>query len=421
MIGRVDVLIAGAGVLGSGIAWALSERGITDVCVVDVDFEHRRSPMVHARPVRANWEAETNIRACRQTLDFMRANAELGFRAHGHLWLYDSEVSLAAAHERASSVAHVGLEMQFWSRDDVRKRFPLLDRAAEEIAGAEFAPNDGLADPCMIREWFRQRARDAGVRFLPGYYMEGLATSQREAGTRRLERIDLLEIAPSAGAKRAFELTQLLTAHSLPQGAERMRTAIRPGIVINALGPWSGVFAAKLGAVPIAVPRRRQLAVLALAGSTNERPGDHWPGLVADTAGAFFYPDSAYTVAGVEGRFEASGFDFGYDGEGFFQDRIWPHLAQRASCFEHVHHLRGLSLLDSVTPDSSGVLGWLDGFSNVLEAHSFPASGLMHVYAVARGLAELIVDGRFETLDLAPFSGRRFHAGEALVRESMRS
>jgi len=41
----------------------------------------------------------------------------------------------------------------------------------------------------------------------------------------------------------------------------------------------------------------------------------------------------------------------------------------------------------------------------------------MQSWAVGRGVAELVCDGRYETLDLSPFSAERFASGRLLVED----
>jgi glycine/D-amino acid oxidase-like deaminating enzyme len=53
--------------------------------------------------------------------------------------------------------------------------------------------------------------------------------------------------------------------------------------------------------------------------------------------------------------------------------------------------------------------------SNVFFANGFSGHGLQHAPGVGRGVAELIVDGGFRTLDLSPLSLDRVLAGKRLV------
>lgn len=412
-LGRVDVLIAGAGILGSGVAWALAQRGVTDVCVLDLDLDHMRAPLLHARPVRTSWDRAENVAASRATLRFYAEEPALRYSAAGHLWLYERAEAFERARIRADRREVFEVASLPLTGEEITKRFPFLDRVRDGVAGGLLLPEDGCIDPCAVRRWFREQARAAGVRFVDGVYVDGLITTQREPGARRLERVDVLQLEPGRGSVQSSEIVRWLTSHAASEPMRAPRGSVRPGIVINALGPWSSVFTAKLGQPTCASPCRQQLAVL----SVNERAAGgrvlEGVDLVVDDAGAFCFADSAYTVAGPTGRGPIYGFDLSYAGQSYFENAIWPHLASRSSLFERVHHLRGLCTLDSRAPDGSGVLGWLAGYSNVLEIHSFPASGLMHAFAVCRGLAELIVDGRYEALDLRPFAGDRFRTGES--------
>src|SRR5258708_2939580 len=90
-VDRCQVLIAGAGVIGSSIACALVERGVRDVCVADVDLSGRyASSELNAGGARATWWQEVNVAACRDSIAFFAEHAEeFSFRRVGYLWLYD--------------------------------------------------------------------------------------------------------------------------------------------------------------------------------------------------------------------------------------------------------------------------------------------------------------------------------------------
>ena len=163
----------------------------------------------------------------------------------------------------------------------------------------------------------------------------------------------------------------------------------------------------------------RALEILCRAGDTVAR--EH-PELVEEHGrillGISFAPPGTPPGAkfvnahGAEQRYsdptEPSGYAFHYDGDAFFTEQVWPRLAGLSSAFERCGHVRGWAGLYSVTPDCSGIVGRVAGVSNAIEAHSFTGRGVMQSRAIGRGVAELIVDGRFETLDLSPLDARRF-------------
>jgi glycine/D-amino acid oxidase-like deaminating enzyme len=124
-------------------------------------------------------------------------------------------------------------------------------------------------------------------------------------------------------------------------------------------------------------------------------------------------------LAGYSIPDEASGFDFDYDDDAFFENEIWPRLAHRASSFERCAHVRGWAGLYAVTPDRSGIAGTVDGFANLFEAHSFTGRGVMQSWAVGQALGELIATGRYGALDLSALTRTRFADPERWVEEEL--
>jgi glycine/D-amino acid oxidase-like deaminating enzyme len=420
---RTGVLIAGGGIIGSAIACALAERGVGDVCVVDLDLAGiYASSELNAGGVRATWWQEVNIAACRDTIAFFEANAaETSLRQRGYLWLYDDAARFARARDRRALQARLDVRVDLLEPREVAQRFPLVDRALEELVGATFSPRDGLVNPNGVRRLYQERATAAGARFLNRHYVEGIEVGEGQPGQRRVETVHVVEVEKGDPADEGGLLHGILTQHRVAPEASVDHPSLRPEIFVNALGAWSPLVSAKLGVRDWAIPVRRQISMVDVrAGDVPAGVDLHGAGMIVDASGLYFHPEGPYTLAGWSDPDEPSGYAFQYDGDAFFEAEIWPRLAHRCSAFERAHHVRGWSGLYSVTPDCSGVLGRVPGFSNALEAHSFTGRGVMQSWAVGRGVAELICDGRFGALDLSPLVGERFLAGPAAwVKEDL--
>ncbi len=420
---RVGVLIAGGGIIGSAIACALVERGVSDVCVVDLDLAGLyASSELNAGGARATWWQEPNVASCRDTIAFFEANAaEVSLRQRGYLWLYDDVERFARARERSEFQKRLGVSVDLLDLPEISRRFPLLDRNLHEIVGATFSPRDGLVNPNAVRRLYRERATAGGARFLNRHYVEAVEVGEREPGQRRIARVHVVEVEKGDPADESGLVHRILTQHRVPPESSVDHPSLRPEIFVNALGAWSPLLSARLGVRDWAVPVRRQIAMVDVRARDLPPGVDlHDAGMIVDASGLYFHPEGTYTLAGFSNPDEPAGYDFRYDGDAYFEREVWPRLAHRASAFERCHHVRGWSGLYSVTPDCSGVLGRLPGFSNALEAHSFTGRGVMQSWAVGRGVAELVCDGAFRTLDLSALAGERFLRGpEALVKEDL--
>jgi sarcosine oxidase subunit beta len=410
-VDRTQVVIAGGGVIGSAIACALVERGVSDVCVIDLDLAGTyASSELNAGGARATWWQEVNITSCRDTIAFFRENAEaFSFRPWGYLWLYDDRDLFDRALARRDLQTLLGLDVEVLDPREVADRFPLLDRSMDELVGATFSPGDGLLNPNSVRRWYRDRAEAGGARFLNRHYVEGLEIVEQSPGSRRVAQVHVVELAKTDPTDEGRAIERALTQHRLDPELALDHPSIRTEFFINALGAWSPLLDAKLGTRSVSIPVRRQISMVDVhARDVREGVDLSRLGMIVDPSDLYFHAEGPYVLAGYSRPAEPSGYAFHYDGDAFFQEDIWPRLAHRSSTFERCGHVRGWAGLYSVTPDCSGIIGWVGGVSNAIEAHSFTGRGVMQSRAVGRGVAELVVDGRFDRLDLSALSAERF-------------
>jgi len=422
---RASVLVLGGGIIGTGIAWALSQRGVDGVVVADLDLSGLyASSELNAGGARATWWQPVNIESCRLTLDFFAANAdEFGFRQRGYLWLYDDPALHARALEERRVQNEHGLGVEALTTAELASRFPLLDRGMGEIVGATFSPRDGLVNPNAVRARYRREAQAAGVRFLDHHYASGVETALVSGGggtRRRVEAVDLVELRGAGATDAHGFVRETLTTHRVPEAARGPETRLPCDVLVSCLGAWSPILSAKLGVPDVTEPVRRQIALVDVHRE-DRAPGVEFDalGMIVDASGIYFHPEGPHVLAGFSIPDEPPGYDFRYDDEEFFVTRVWPRLAHRASSFERCGHVRGWAGLYAVTPDRSGIAGAVGGFANLFEAHSFTGRGVMQSYGVARAMAALLATGRFEEVDLAPLARDRFGHPERLVREEL--
>jgi sarcosine oxidase len=160
-------------------------------------------------------------------------------------------------------------------------------------------------------------------------------------------------------------------------------------------------------------PRKRHVYHLEAPVSLGAAP------LMIDPSGVYVRPEGENYIAGYSpraGEEDPDTLDLAADRRPF-ESIVWPALAHRVPAFDHARLLDTWAGHYEVnTLDHNAIIGPHPGISNFLFANGFSGHGLQQAPAVGRGLAEWIVTGRFETLDLSPLGFERVERN-APVRE----
>ncbi len=137
--------------------------------------------------------------------------------------------------------------------------------------------------------------------------------------------------------------------------------------------------------------------------------------LVIDPSGLYFRPEGAGYLAGRSDPDEAPGFNFEVDYD-YFEAVVWPLLAARVPAFEALKPGQAWAChYDCNTLDENLIIGpWTGGLENFHVACGLSGHGLQQAPAIGRAMAELILDGRFVTLDLSRMTYRRVSDNEPL-------
>lgn len=133
-----------------------------------------------------------------------------------------------------------------------------------------------------------------------------------------------------------------------------------------------------------------------------------------DTQRLAFRPEGTGYSGGIPTLAEPRGVNFAVD-RNYFEDAVWPALAHRFPQFERTKCLRTLpGLYDQNDFDGNVIIGPVAGLRNFHLLAGFSGHGLMHVPGCGRAMAELLLTGGYETIDLTRFGWQRIADGVPL-------
>ena len=380
MAERADVAIIGAGVIGTSVAFQLARLGTTRVLLLEKEALPGTGSTAKANGgIRAQFTTDVNVAMSLASMEILDGLAdEIGdppmYRKAGYLFLTGDPKRLAAMEAAAAFQSARGVAVEVLDAAGVRAKAPF---AAGEILGGTFGPRDGFIDPGGLTNFFLREASRAGVRTLYGARVTAIA---RTAGGFRL--------TTGAGDVEA-------------------------GAVVIAAGPFSGRVAALAGVDVPVEPVRRHIFV--------SGPTPHLPPVIPMTidadSGVLVRREGSRAAIAWSNADEPPGFNTAFDPD-FFLRFAEPLEARFPSIAASGLDLRmSWSGLYEVTPDHHAVVGPA-GVPGLFVASGFSGHGVMHAPAAGRAIAELVVRGRSETVDVAPLALDRFRRG-ALIHETM--
>jgi len=290
------------------------------------------------------------------------------------------------------------LEYEQLSIADTKKRYPFIDKT-QDLSFAIFGAKDGIINSNAVKNYFRREAKQRGVTFQDRSWVNHI----EKIGSHY--RIGYLSLDSEDTAKDC-----LRKPDDPPRSSVK---SLECENIIVCCGAWSDKLLGLLGQKPILKPTRRQMCLFS-AENFDLSPY----GMIVDPSRVYFHPEGGNILSGFVIKEEPAGFNFDYDPK-FFENCIWPALYERSTKLERLKHMTGWAGLYSYTPDMSGVLGKVPGHENVFEAHSFTGRGVMQSYGAAVAMSELIVDGKYQSLDASPLCRSRFEDRSKWLTEQL--
>jgi len=411
---RFDVLVIGGGIMGSSTAHWLARKtnGQLKVCVVEPDPSYSTSATtLSVGGLRQQFSLRENIKIGLYARDFMRGYPaslawgdlnpetlpEVNFQPHGYLFLATKAGEEVLARNQATQ-AECGASTVMLDQADLKRTFPWLnieagDVSPEVTAGCYGADSEGWFDPWALLQAFKVSAQHGGVEYVQGKVTQ---VKRQSDGTPSSATI------VSSLSKDKKELEVSFDKLVIAAGGDSGEVGRLVGI-----GEGEGALA-----VPIPVEKRKRFVYVP---HCPEGPGLDCP-LVIDPTGVYFRRE------GLGGNYlcgqspteeqEPNDTDLTKVDMDWFEEQVWPVMAQRVEAFERLKvRTSWAGNYDYNTWDQNGLIGKHPALSNTYMACGFSGHGIQQGPAVGRGIAELLLEGTFSTLDLTALSFDRVLEG----------
>ena len=385
---RVDLAIIGGGAIGAAAAYFLrSHPRACRVAVIERDTSYQLASTPRASGgVRRLFSLPENIALSNYSIPFFERfdsemavdgePAAINFRKGGYLFI----VPPAAVRvlERNLEIQKAsGVRIEWLERKDLKARFPSMN--VDDLGAGVLSPDDGWLDPHGVLQGLRKKAQALGAEFVN-------------------DEVVGLDVEPTAAAR----------------GRLKSKGTIQADAVVNAAGAWAKEICAMAGwTVPIE-PMRRYEHYFETAEAIEPLS------YIKDVHRLAFRPEGKGYSGGVPNLDEPRGYNFDVDHD-YFQQVVWPALAARFPQFERTKEKNTMSgLYDQNEFDATPIVGpWTGKLDNFYLMAGFSGHGLMHAPGCGRAIAELILDGSYQTIDLYSFGWARIAAGRQCAEKGI--
>lgn len=377
------IVIVGGAIMGSSLAWWLTELGhpASAITVVERDPTYAASGTAFTNScIRQQFGNPLNIEisrfgvACIKAFPAMMGDDRvppIHFHPFGYLYLADTPKAEDRLRQMHAVQVQAGSGTLLMDPDDLARDFPFFDLEGIRL-GSHGTRDEGYFDGTTMFDWWRRLARERGVTFLA----------------------DTVTAIDTTGG----QVRGVTCASGTRLGADR---------VVNAAGPRSAQVARMAGVDLPVEPRKRYTWVFEAA-----RPLDRDLPLTIDPSGVHVRQDGGAYLAGAtpdhDPAVDPDDFAGAWD---IWEDKVWPALAARIPAFEEIRVKQSwVGHYDYNTFDQNALIGphaEVDGFYAMT---GFSGHGLQQSPAMGRGVAELLATGSYQTLDLTPFSPNRIDA-----------
>jgi FAD-dependent oxidoreductase domain-containing protein 1 len=410
-----DLVVVGAGIGSGSLVYNLLKQGFKGtILVVERGDKIAFGPTAFsAGGFRNLWTTEINQQLCTKAIGLLKSfqddmGVSCGYQPSGYLFTYYAKAweKIPAAAEIWKS-NHVNFDLL--SPEQIEAKIPGMQCGVdhidedvreylgfEPIVGGVFGRDCGSFDPSQAAVGYFERA-------LNDYAVKPTLLLNTEC-----ERV-------------SFDASGKATGVVL-KSAGSAEEPISAGVVALCVGPWINQLLTRSGCpvedlTPI-ISQKRMMFITDFPGHPSEDPRWHEIPLTIIDQGIYFKYESGNLMIGKARKDEPDSFDTRFE-PNYYVEEVNAPMQERIPSTAKCKLKAGWGgLYDTNTADHNAIVGWHDNHPNLMLQVGYSGHGAMESPAVGIALAELILTGKYQSIDCSPLRWSRFREGK-LVKETI--
>lgn len=375
---RAEAVVIGGGVIGTSVAFHLAKLGLRDVLLLEQSHLAAGSTGRSVGMIETNYALDVNIALAKHSYEEFRRFSEVtGGTADFHRRGYLETVSARDQEDHLQKAVEMGkrygVHVKLVDPPEIASVFPEL--RTEDVTRGLLSQDAGFCDPHSV------------------------ATSYAAAAQRL-----------GATVRTKTPVERILVERERVQGVHTAAGDVRTSVVVNATGPWCNDLLQPLGlSLPIARWQRQIFVTSPHPDIPNDRP------MYIDLPGRFYFRQelSGGFVLGLVEDDPAQASELANpETDWEFKTRAVEAAVHRVPKLAETSIANAWSGVVTFTPDQLPVLGPVKEATGLYLANGMSGYGVMISPAVGMAIAEMIVRGESQTVDVSGLAYGRFHSRE---------
>ena len=374
-----DIVIVGAGVMGTSIAFQLAKRKPGKILILDKDHVARGGSGRSSALIRMHYSFPAEVELALISLRMFRNWSEItgkpgDFRKTGFVRIVHPNET-ERLKRNVEMQRGLGAKVDLIDCHQLRELEP--DWNVDEVELAAYEPDSGYGDGSGVAGDFLEGARNLGATYL----------SRTEA-------------------------TELIVESGHVRGVVTPKGRISTPTVIVAMGPWTRPLIAHTG---YDLPIECEYHQVAILRNAPDMRGGGCACIDSVTA-TYFRPDAhdKFLVGDFYGKRPVDPDNFPQRTSDESLEEIIDRACRRLPKLEGAEVMRGVTGVYDMTPDSRPLLGAIPGVNGLYVCAGFSGMGFKISPAIGLVMSEFVLDGQSNAVHIHAFRPSRFAEGQPI-------